>query len=156
MHISQWLALAQGTVSLFLVSFCRVYWPLFVLIFYILSPVPTFISRRLSDDTDSSSNACRELAYFLTTGIVVSCFGLPIILARTSTVSSLSTAAECTGVRFMPAEHCGNQIYFGLIPDEFLPPTDPVGCLWPGDDRKRCHLPHHLWLFCCVWWRGRL
>ncbi|KAM4605466.1 leptin receptor gene-related protein [Polymixia lowei] len=58
------------------------YWPLFVLIFYILSPIPTFIARRLSDDTDSASNACRELAYFFTTGIVVSAFGLPIVLAR--------------------------------------------------------------------------
>lgn len=69
--------------------FCRVYWPMFVLIFYVLSPIPTFISRRLSDDSDSSSNACRELAYFLTTGIVVSSFGLPVVLARTSTVSPL-------------------------------------------------------------------
>lgn len=69
--------------------FCRVYWPMFVLIFYVLSPIPTFISRRLSDDTDSSSNACRELAYFLTTGIVVSAFGLPIVLARTNAVSCL-------------------------------------------------------------------
>lgn len=72
-----------------LTCFCRVYWPMFVLIFYILSPLPTFISRRLSDDTDSSSNACRELAYFLTTGIVVSAFGLPIVLARTNAVSCL-------------------------------------------------------------------
>lgn len=62
---------------------------MFVLIFYVLSPLPTFISRRLSDDTDSSSNACRELAYFLTTGIVVSAFGLPVVLARTNTVSCL-------------------------------------------------------------------
>ncbi|XP_071773763.1 leptin receptor gene-related protein [Centroberyx gerrardi] len=59
-----------------------VYWPLFVLIFYVLSPIPTFIARRLSDDTDSTSNACRELAYFFTTGIVVSAFGLPVVLAR--------------------------------------------------------------------------
>ncbi|XP_071218618.1 leptin receptor gene-related protein-like [Salvelinus alpinus] len=59
-----------------------VYWPLFVLFFYILSPIPTFISRRLSDDSDVASNACRELAYFLTTGIVVSAFALPIIMAR--------------------------------------------------------------------------
>ncbi|KAM9322583.1 leptin receptor gene-related protein [Pholidichthys leucotaenia] len=58
-----------------------VYWPMFVLIFYLLSPIPTFISRRLTDESESSS-ACRELAYFLTTGIVVSAFGLPIILAR--------------------------------------------------------------------------
>lgn len=70
------------------ICFCRVYWPMFVLIFYVLSPIPTFISRRLSDDSESS-NACRELAYFLTTGIVVSSFGLPIVLARTNTVSSL-------------------------------------------------------------------
>lgn len=66
--------------------FSRIYWPLFVLIFYVLSPIPTFISRRLSDDADSSSSACRELAYFLTTGIVVSSFGLPIVLARIETV----------------------------------------------------------------------
>ncbi|KAL6489806.1 hypothetical protein MHYP_G00001510 [Metynnis hypsauchen] len=59
-----------------------VYWPLFVLIFYILSPLPHFIASRCGDDTDSSSNACRELALFLTTGIVISAFGLPIILAR--------------------------------------------------------------------------
>uniref|UniRef100_A0A4W5RNP3 Leptin receptor gene-related protein n=1 Tax=Hucho hucho TaxID=62062 RepID=A0A4W5RNP3_9TELE len=63
-----------------------VYWPLFVLIFYILSPIPTFISRRLSDDSDAASNACRELACFFTTGIVVSAFGLPIILARVALI----------------------------------------------------------------------
>ncbi|KAL7876622.1 hypothetical protein AOLI_G00115850 [Acnodon oligacanthus] len=59
-----------------------VYWPLFVLIFYIMSPLPHFIASRCGDDTDSSSNACRELALFLTTGIVISAFGLPIVLAR--------------------------------------------------------------------------
>ncbi|KAK6302350.1 leptin receptor gene-related protein [Coregonus clupeaformis] len=63
-----------------------VYWPLFVLIFYVLSPIPTFISRRLSDDSDATSNASRELAYFFTTGIVVSAFGLPIILARVALI----------------------------------------------------------------------
>nr|UWL75298.1 LEPROT [Rana amurensis] len=60
----------------------RVYSPLFVLIFYIISPIPHFIATRLSDDSDAASSACRELAYFFTTGIVVSAFGLPIILAR--------------------------------------------------------------------------
>ncbi|KAL2097758.1 hypothetical protein ACEWY4_006965 [Coilia grayii] len=59
-----------------------VYWPFFVLIFYVLSPIPHFIARRVSDDGDSGSNACRELAYFLTSGIVVSAFGLPIVLAH--------------------------------------------------------------------------
>ncbi|EMP32369.1 Putative tyrosine-protein phosphatase auxilin [Chelonia mydas] len=65
-----------------------VYWPLFVLIFYVLCPIPHFIAKRVSDDTDAASSACRELAYFFTTGIVVSAFGMPIILARVEAVRS--------------------------------------------------------------------
>nr|CAG4641360.1 EOG090X0J87 [Eulimnadia texana] len=57
------------------------WWPFFVIAFYILAPIPTIISRRYSDDS-GSSNPCRELALFLTTGIVISAFGLPIVLAR--------------------------------------------------------------------------
>ncbi|KAF7659036.1 hypothetical protein LDENG_00004170 [Lucifuga dentata] len=74
-----------------------VYWPMFVLIFYVLSPIPTFIARRLSDDMDSSSNACRELAYFLTTGIVVSAFGLPVVLARNNTIAWGACGLVMTG-----------------------------------------------------------
>ncbi|XP_041849081.1 leptin receptor gene-related protein [Melanotaenia boesemani] len=73
-----------------------VYWPLFVLIFYILSPIPTFISKRLSDETQSS-NACRELAYFLTTGIVVSAFGLPVVLARVGLIEWGACGLVMTG-----------------------------------------------------------
>uniref|UniRef100_A0A8D2P395 Leptin receptor gene-related protein n=1 Tax=Zosterops lateralis melanops TaxID=1220523 RepID=A0A8D2P395_ZOSLA len=63
-----------------------VYWPLFVLIFYFLCPIPQFIARRVGDDSDAASSACRELAYFFTTGIVVSAFGFPIILARVEAI----------------------------------------------------------------------
>ncbi|XP_058394222.1 leptin receptor gene-related protein isoform X3 [Diceros bicornis minor] len=63
-----------------------VYWPLFVLIFHAICPIPHFIARRLSDDSDATSSACRELAYFFTTGIVVSAFGLPVILARVAVI----------------------------------------------------------------------
>merc|ERR1740137_243747 len=38
------------------------------------------IAKRHSED--SASNPCRELAWFLTTGIVVSAFALPIVIAR--------------------------------------------------------------------------
>lgn len=64
-----------------------VYWPMFVLIFYFICPIPHFIAKRVSDDSDAASSACRELAYFFTTGIVVSAFGFPIILARVEAVS---------------------------------------------------------------------
>jgi len=56
------------------------WYPFTVVIFYLLSPIPTLIAKRHSED--STSNPCRELAWFLTTGIVVSAFTLPIVLAR--------------------------------------------------------------------------
>ncbi|KAM5321957.1 leptin receptor gene-related protein isoform 2-T3 [Glossophaga mutica] len=59
-----------------------VYWPLFVLVFHAISPIPHFIAKRATYDSDATSSACRELAYFFTTGIVVSAFGFPVILAR--------------------------------------------------------------------------
>merc|ERR1712047_53232 len=52
-----------------------------VVIFYLISPIPTLIVKRRGDDS-SGSNPCRELAWFLTTGIVVSAFALPIVLSR--------------------------------------------------------------------------
>ena len=66
-----------------------VYWPLFVLIFHAISPIPYFIAKRATYDSDATSSACRELAYFFTTGIVVSAFGFPVILARVAVVSSV-------------------------------------------------------------------
>merc|ERR1712055_384848 len=55
--------------------------PFTVVIFYLISPIPTLIAKRSGEDS-SGSNPCRELAWFLTTGIVVSAFALPIVLAR--------------------------------------------------------------------------
>merc|ERR1719397_30856 len=48
------------------------------------------LARRHSED--SASNPCRELAYFITTGIVISAFALPIVLSRAPvTVSGPTT-----------------------------------------------------------------
>ncbi|XP_058796363.1 leptin receptor gene-related protein [Phymastichus coffea] len=59
----------------------KVWWPFFVVLFYILSPIPTLIARRYSED-GGSSNPYTELAIFITMGLVVSSFALPIVLAR--------------------------------------------------------------------------
>merc|ERR1739838_463324 len=56
------------------------WYPFTVVVFYFLSPIPSLLARRHSDD--AASNPCRELAYFLTTGIVISAFALPIVLSR--------------------------------------------------------------------------
>ncbi|XP_046548547.1 leptin receptor gene-related protein-like [Haliotis rubra] len=62
------------------------WWPMFVLFFYCLCPVPTVIARRLASSFDSASSACTELSIFVTTGIVVSSIGLPVILAHTGII----------------------------------------------------------------------
>ncbi|CAG2164596.1 unnamed protein product [Oppiella nova] len=67
--------------SLCVCPLCSSWWPFFVVIFYVLVPLPSIIARRYQDDV-GSSNACKELALFLTAGIVISAYGLPIILAR--------------------------------------------------------------------------
>merc|ERR1712098_879987 len=80
------LAFSGSIGLLFLFLACALpqysnWYPFTVVIFYLLSPLPTLLANRPSDDS-SSSNPCRELAWFLTTGIVVSAFALPIVLAR--------------------------------------------------------------------------
>lgn len=56
-----------------------------VLVFYILAPLPTIIARRQINAYSSVFNrSCMDFAIFLTMGIVVSSFALPIILARPS------------------------------------------------------------------------
>ncbi|OXB84073.1 UNVERIFIED_CONTAM: hypothetical protein H355_012191 [Colinus virginianus] len=93
------------------------YWPLFVLFFYILSPIPYCIARRLVDDTDATSNACKELAVFLTTGIVVSAFGLPIVFARAELIYWGSCALVLTGNTVIFATILGFFLVFGSNDD---------------------------------------
>merc|ERR1711936_482867 len=80
------LAFSGSTGLLFLFLACALpqfnnWIPFTVVIFYLISPIPTLIAKRRGEDS-SGSNPCRELAWFLTTGIVVSAFALPIVLAR--------------------------------------------------------------------------
>jgi len=85
------------------------WWPFFVVIFYILAPLPTMIARRYQDDV-GSSNACKELALFLTAGIVISAYGLPIVLSRSPLeVASVIQPGACLLVLF------GNTVVFLTI-----------------------------------------
>uniref|UniRef100_A0A0B7AZN6 Leptin receptor overlapping transcript-like 1 n=1 Tax=Arion vulgaris TaxID=1028688 RepID=A0A0B7AZN6_9EUPU len=70
---------------------------MFVLFFYFLSPLPTVVAKRLSNSYDSSSSACIELCIFLTTGIVISSIGLPIVLAHVEVIKWGACALVISG-----------------------------------------------------------
>lgn len=65
------------------------WWPTFVIIFYVLCPLPIAIGRRCAPDGGyglRETNACSDLMWFLTSVLVVSAFGLPAILCRAAIV----------------------------------------------------------------------
>ncbi|XP_037132227.1 leptin receptor gene-related protein-like [Syngnathus acus] len=90
---------AIGLTFLFLgcaVQEYGVYYPMFALFLYILSPVPLILVNRVSDESEPA-NACRDLAYFLTTGIVMSAYGFHLVLAHSGTVEWRACSLALTG-----------------------------------------------------------
>jgi len=75
------------------------WWPLFVIFFYVLAPIPYMLSRRYAESNgfDSSSNPCMETCVFLSAVLVVSAFGLPVVLARTAAIHWGAAALVITG-----------------------------------------------------------
>jgi len=68
----------------------------FVVLFYMVSPIPFLLSKRYSSmGMGGNSNSCQELAIFLTIGVVISSFGLPIVLARHPLLNPVITASAC-------------------------------------------------------------
>jgi len=58
------------------------WWPTFVIIFYILGPVPLLVWSRFHEKFPLNKHMTYDFAIFLTSVIAGSSFGLPIILAN--------------------------------------------------------------------------
>ena len=128
------------------------WYPFTVVVFYFLSPIPSLLARRHSDD--SASNPCRELAYFLTTGIVVSAFALPIVLARAPVSSSpdptVSTTPASVDTQSLDIVKASNMTTDTVVSNNIsiLSPhhillSDLWRSLWPSPDSQCHHVPHH-------------
>lgn len=80
------------------------WYAMFNLFFYILAPIPALIVRRVGNDFSNfggTSNLCVEIALFFTAGIVVSAFGLPIVLARSKVIAMGAMGLVVTGNFFI-------------------------------------------------------
>ncbi|VDM54680.1 unnamed protein product [Angiostrongylus costaricensis] len=88
--------------------------PMFVIAFYIFAPIPLMIARHFQEDI-SGTNACIELALFITTAIVVSAFALPTVLAHAGTIKFNAMLLVNTGSVVMFLTILG---YFYLHRDE--------------------------------------
>lgn len=73
-----------------------IWWPFFVLIFYVLTPIPTMLAQRHAERSGNSSGSFMDAAIFITMGFVVSAFGLPIILTRSPAAVISLTACYLT------------------------------------------------------------
>lgn len=81
---------AIGVTLLFLACALPQYnlwWPIFVLFFYILAPIPTMLVKK-SDSGNFDKPTGADMSIFLTMAFVVSSFGLPTVLLRTNTIQT--------------------------------------------------------------------
>lgn len=111
------------------------WWPFIVVLFYVLSVVPTLIARRTMQNSLSGTTPCFELSIFITMGFVISSFALPIVLARVGTVSISIWTSLC------------------LLDVAFKFFSDCLGSMLPDVERKLYRLLDHNRIFHVLWKR---
>lgn len=115
---------------------CRLWWPCFVIVFYVLSVVPTLIAKRSMQSSLSGTTPCFEFAIFLTMGFVVCSFALPIVLNRADVV--------CAAHRFQ----CRLILHWFVIRSLSLSRlSDQIRCMHPDIMRQRSGLCDYFGVF---------
>ncbi|KAH8413717.1 hypothetical protein KR222_004741, partial [Zaprionus bogoriensis] len=86
-------ALLTSVGMTFLILACaiptpKIFYPFFVLLFYVLSVLPVYIAKRTTPSNET--NPKTEFAFFLAAGMLLSAFALPIVLAHSAVISWLA------------------------------------------------------------------
>lgn len=71
------------------------YWPMFILLFYVFLPIPIFIANSCNQYGESTS--ANELAIFVTAILLVSTFGLLIVIYQKEYIKSQAFFFALTG-----------------------------------------------------------
>ncbi|KAI8853973.1 vacuolar protein sorting 55 [Chytridium lagenaria] len=76
------------------------WWPLLVVLTYVLAPIPNIVCKRLAGSSDFLSEENRgilETGYFVTSFFVVSGFALPLVLSHSEMISSVAMYLSLSG-----------------------------------------------------------
>lgn len=103
----------------------KIFYPFFVLIFYVLSVLSVFISKRTTPNNETNPKS--EFALFLTAGMVLSAFALPVVLAHSAVVSS-------------------TKIESNIYTTALFNTLDKLDCVLADADRQRYKLFNYVWL----------
>ncbi|KAI8611295.1 vacuolar protein sorting 55 [Chytriomyces sp. MP71] len=108
--ISLAFSLSVGILLVILSSALFSNWlPLLVVLTYVLAPIPNWVAKRIAGNSDFFSDDNRgvlEAGYFITSLLVVSGFGLPLVLAHSELITSTAMYLSLAG---------GLLIYFTIL-----------------------------------------
>uniref|UniRef100_A0A1I7SVV2 Leptin receptor gene-related protein n=1 Tax=Bursaphelenchus xylophilus TaxID=6326 RepID=A0A1I7SVV2_BURXY len=95
------------------------WWPMFVIVFYLLSPLPILIARNVYDCEFNVASPGIEFALFATTGIVFSAFALPFILAHAGVINFFAYSFTFVANLVLFATVYGFMCYFNAEDENF-------------------------------------
>lgn len=120
------LFLALGI--LLVILSCAIYdnwWPLFVVLLYLLAPFPNLIQSHTKSDFSSTSfdmndspKSGSELSFFVTSLLITSGFGLPFVLAHTNVITWTAMELSFVGGVLIYGTILGYTTHFMESPEE--------------------------------------
>jgi len=72
-------------------------WPIISVVCYFLAPIPNLLVKKDDDPFSENSSGLRHVAMFVTGALIVSGFGVPLVLAHAETIDERSMALALAG-----------------------------------------------------------